>query len=108
QIRRESVRTNGSLDDGQSIAQQSNFLLSTPGLPGARSPDARTVVDPAHVRPYLGQRHDAAFLVQPDLELPVFARIEVRGKQGLAELGDGPTAQRDPTGRDTIAGYRPQ
>src|SRR5262249_43712400 len=52
--------------------------------------------------------HDAAFLVQPDLELPVFARIEVRGEQGLAELGDGPTAQRDPTGQDSITGYRPQ
>ena len=73
QIRRKPVHSNGSLNDGQSIALQPNFLLSTPGLPGARSPDARTVVDPAHVRPHLGQGHDAAFLVQPDLELPVFA-----------------------------------
>jgi hypothetical protein len=108
QIRRESARTNRSVDDGQSIALQPNFLLSTPGLPGARSPDARSVVDPAYVRPHLGQGHDSAFLVQPDLELPVFARMEVRGEQGVAEIGDGPTAQRDSTGRDPIPGYRPQ
>jgi hypothetical protein len=38
QIRREFARTIGSLDDSQSIAQQPNYLLSTPGLPGARSP----------------------------------------------------------------------
>src|SRR5271163_2936805 len=108
QIRRESARINRSLHDGQSIALQHNFLPSTPGLSGARPPDTRTVVDPAHVRPYHGQGHDAAFLVEPELKLPVFAPIEVRSEQGLPELGDGRAAQRDPTGRNSITGYRPQ
>src|ERR1700689_2422016 len=34
--------------------------------------------------------------------------MEIRGEQGLAELRDGPTAKRDPTGRDSVRGYRPQ
>jgi hypothetical protein len=43
-LQRESTRTNGSLDGGQSIAQKPDYLLSTSRLPGTHSPDVRIMI----------------------------------------------------------------